>query len=76
MRRIQRDTIERGRTLPDIMSQYNKTVRPMHEIHVEPSKHHADIIVHGYDEDETVSRKRMELAKTVICNHLKMEAVL
>mmetsp|Transcript_21882 Transcript_21882/g.46203 ORF Transcript_21882/g.46203 Transcript_21882/m.46203 type:complete len:246 (-) Transcript_21882:182-919(-) len=76
MRRIQRDSVERGRTLPDIIAQYSATVRPMHEMFVEPSKNNADLIVHGYDEDETVSRKRMDLAMRVICNHLKMEAVL
>lgn len=76
MRRIQRDTVERKRTLPDILSQYTTTVRPMHELFVEPSKHNADLIVHGHDEDEVVSRKRMELAMKVVCNHLKMEAFI
>ena len=66
MRRIQRDTVERKRTLPDILAQYSSTVRPMHNEFVEPSKHNADLIVHGHDEDEAVSRKRMELAKRVI----------
>lgn len=76
MRRIQRDTVERKRTLPDILSQYTTTVRPMHELFVEPSKNNADLIVHGHDEDEVVSRKRMELAMKVVCNHLKMEAFI
>eukprot|EP00571_Detonula_confervacea_P016853 CAMPEP_0172299372 /NCGR_PEP_ID=MMETSP1058-20130122/1718_1 /TAXON_ID=83371 /ORGANISM="Detonula confervacea, Strain CCMP 353" /LENGTH=246 /DNA_ID=CAMNT_0013008819 /DNA_START=24 /DNA_END=764 /DNA_ORIENTATION=+ len=76
MRRIERDTIERGRTLSEILSQYAATVRPMHNEFVEPSKHNADLIVHGHDEDEGVSRKRMELAMRVICNHLKMETVI
>jgi len=76
MRRIQRDSVERGRTLADILVQYSATVRPMHAEFVEPSKFNADLIVHGHDEDENVSWKRMELAKKVICNHLKMEAVL
>ena len=76
MRRIQRDTIERGRVLPDILDQYSKTVRPMHNAYVEPSKKNADLLVHGHHEDEEVSRKRMALAMTVICNHLKMETGL
>jgi len=76
MRRIQRDTIERGRTLPDILDQYSKTVRPMHNEYVEPSKKNADLLVQGHHEDEEVSRKRMALAMTVICNHLKMETGL
>ncbi len=75
MRRIQRDTIERGRTLQEILDQYSATVRPMHNQFVEPSKHNADLIAHGYDEDEIVSRKRMDLVKRVIVNHLKMEII-
>lgn len=76
VRRIQRDTIERERTLSDILSQYSATVRPMHNQFVEPSKHNADLIVHGWhDEDESVSRKRMDLAMRVIVNHLKRETV-
>jgi uridine kinase len=75
-RRIQRDTVERGRTLPDILSQYSKTVRPMHNQFVEPSKLNADLIVYGHHENNEVSKKRMELAMKVICNHLKMETDL
>ena len=73
MRRIRRDSVERGRQLSDILSQYERTVRPMHDAFVEPSKRVADIIVPGHDEDENVSLRRMELAMKVICNHLRME---
>lgn len=59
--------------LSDILSQYESTVRPMHDAFVEPSKRAADIIVPGHDEDEEVSLKRMELAMRVICNHLRVE---
>lgn len=45
MRRIKRDLEERGRTLGAIFSQYMKTVKPMHEKYVEPSRHYADIII-------------------------------
>ena len=45
IRRIQRDTVERGRTLDGIITQYLATVRPMHVEFVEPSKRHAHIIV-------------------------------
>ncbi|EED91695.1 predicted protein [Thalassiosira pseudonana CCMP1335] len=76
MRRIQRDTVERGRTLPEIMAQYSTTVRPMHNEFVEPSKDNADLIVHGHAEDESVSRKRMDLAMRVICSYLQTEADL
>lgn len=45
LRRIKRDVIDRGRTLESVEKQYLETVKPMHELYVEPSKHNADIIV-------------------------------
>jgi uridine kinase len=45
LRRVQRDIEERGRTFASVKEQYTKTVRPMHDAFVEPSKVNADIIV-------------------------------
>ncbi|WOC32647.1 MULTISPECIES: uridine kinase [Caproicibacterium] len=45
IRRLMRDVKERGRSLDSVISQYMRTVKPMHEQFVEPSKKHADIIV-------------------------------
>lgn len=45
IRRLERDTKERGRSIDSVISQYLNTVRPMHEAFIEPSKKHADIIV-------------------------------
>lgn len=45
IRRLERDTRERGRTLQSVIDQYLQTVRPMHLEFVEPSKRYADIIV-------------------------------
>ncbi len=47
LRRILRDTEERGRTLASVIIQYLTTVKPMHEAFVEPYKRYADIIVPG-----------------------------
>ena len=44
-RRILRDVTERGRTLESVLTQYQTTVKPMHEKYVEPSKKFADIVV-------------------------------
>ena len=44
-RRIARDVTKRGRTLESVLSQYQNTVKPMHEKYVEPSKKFADIVV-------------------------------
>lgn len=45
MRRMQRDILERGRSLESVIEQYQKTVRPMFMQFIEPSKQYADIIV-------------------------------
>ena len=47
MRRLQRDIVERERSLESVIRQYEQTVRPMHLQFVEPSKRYADIIVPG-----------------------------
>ena len=44
-RRIARDVNERGRTLESVLEQYQNTVKPMHEMYVEPSKKFANIVV-------------------------------
>lgn len=45
IRRLKRDIIERKRTVDSVLAQYEKTVRPMHDRFVEPSKRYADIII-------------------------------
>ena len=47
LRRIARDTKERGRSLDSVIDQYLTTVKPMHDAFVEPYKRYADIIVPG-----------------------------
>ena len=44
-RRIKRDVTKRGRTLESVLTQYQQTVKPMHEKYVEPSKRFAHIVV-------------------------------
>ncbi|MBD4938066.1 uridine kinase, partial [Xanthomonas citri pv. citri] len=43
IRRLQRDMLERGRTMDSVIAQYRKTVRPMFLQFIEPSKQYADI---------------------------------
>jgi uridine kinase len=45
IRRLQRDLIERGRTMESVIEQYLSTVRPMHLEFVDPSKRYADVII-------------------------------
>ena len=47
LRRILRDTKERGRSLESVIGQYLTTVKPMHDAFVEPYKRYADVIVPG-----------------------------
>ena len=50
LRRVERDTRERGRSLESVIAQYQATVKPMHERFVVPSKRHADLIIpEGYN---------------------------
>lgn len=50
IRRLHRDTQERGRTIPSVIEQYLATVRPMYLQYVLPSRAHADLIVSGEEE--------------------------
>ena len=44
-RRIKRDVNKRGRTLESVLTQYQATVKPMHEKYVEPSKKYANLVI-------------------------------
>ncbi|MEN6387856.1 MAG: uridine kinase [Candidatus Cryosericum sp.] len=45
IRRLLRDTRERGRSVESVVKQYMEVVRPMHLQFVEPSKRYADLII-------------------------------
>lgn len=45
MRRISRDIVDRQRDITSIQHQYYATVRPMHVLHVAPSKRQAHLVV-------------------------------
>jgi len=44
-RRVLRDSEERARSVRSIVDQWQNTVKPMHELYVEPSKKHAHVII-------------------------------
>ncbi len=55
IRRLQRDTKERGRTIESVINQYLNTVKPMHYAFVKPTKRYADIIIpNDYSHDVAV----------------------
>lgn len=45
LRRLIRDTEERGRSMESVINQYLNVVRPMHNQFIEPTKKYADIII-------------------------------
>lgn len=62
IRRLLRDIKERGRTMEDVVEQYEKTVRPMHIKFVEPTKKLADLIVLW----ETINQNSVKLVVSMI----------
>lgn len=45
IRVISRDCIERGRTPEAVIDRYQRVLKPMHQLHIEPAKKFANIIV-------------------------------
>ena len=45
IRVLRRDVVERGRTVEDLIDRYQRIIKPMHNLHIEPTKAYADIIV-------------------------------
>ena len=45
IRNIQRDTIDRGRTVSMVVERYLKVLKPMHDQFIEPTKRYADLII-------------------------------
>jgi len=45
IRRLERDTTERGRTVESVIKQYIEVVRPGHYEFIEPTKRYADLII-------------------------------
>lgn len=45
IRVIRRDCVERGRTPEMVIDRYQETLKPMHELYIEPSKRYSDLII-------------------------------
>ena len=56
IRRIERDTRDRGRSLEETVERYLRWVRPMHEAYVWPSMRKADLIVRNYRDPSAAIR--------------------
>ena len=67
IRRIRRDTQERGRDLSEVLHRYQTTLKPMHQEFIEPSKNEADLIVPNMRHNNVA----IDFLTTVINNSLK-----
>ena len=67
IRRIRRDTQERGRDLYEVLHRYQTTLKPMHQEFIEPSKNEADLIVPNMRKNSVA----IDFLSTVINNSLK-----
>lgn len=56
LRRLTRDIVERDRTVESVVEQYRRTVRPMYEKYVAPTKEYADLVL-----KEATSKKMAEI---------------
>ncbi|MCC6622736.1 MAG: uridine kinase [Deltaproteobacteria bacterium] len=54
LRRVRRDISDRGRDMDGVLSQYQETVRPMHDAFVRPSSRSADLVVPGEGDNQIV----------------------
>ena len=52
IRNIQRDTIDRGRTVSMVVDRYLEVLKPMHEQFIEPTNRYADLIIPQGGENE------------------------
>jgi uridine kinase len=66
---IQRDIVERGRSVMTVLNRYHDTVKPSHLQFIEPSKRYADIIIPGGGENQV----GIEVLISIIEKHLKTD---
>src|SRR5512139_1581338 len=66
---IQRDIVERGRSVLQVLERYHDTVKPSHLQFIEPSKRYADIIIPGGGENQV----GIEVLISIIEKHLQNE---
>lgn len=62
IRRLKRDTSERGRDAKEVLEWYQKTLKPMHEQFIEPCKEHCDLIIPNNNYNQVA----IEIVKTII----------
>ena len=72
IRRLQRDVIERERSMESVISQYRKTVRPMFIQFVEPSKRYADVIIPEGGQNEVAMDMLVARLETLLAREMPL----
>ena len=62
-RRIKRDIAERGRTVVEVLQQYNRFVKPAYDDFIKPTMKYADVIVPFWDRNENAIEMLVENLK-------------
>lgn len=62
-RRIERDVAERGRTADFARYQFEEIVRPMHDLHVEPQRDAADLVIDNMGAPDFTALARPVIAR-------------
>jgi uridine kinase len=71
IRRLERDVKERGRSAESVIGQYRRTVKPMHDLFIEPTKQHADLIVPEGGSNSVALEVLSVYVKEFTANYLK-----
>ena len=66
IRRIKRDTTERGRDVNEVLNRYQTTLKPMHLEFIEPAKEFADIIIPNNKRNKVA----IDIIKTIVHNRI------
>ncbi|GET46263.1 uridine kinase [Capnocytophaga felis] len=66
IRRIKRDTTERGRDVEEVLHRYQTTLKPMHLQFIEPTKEYADIIIPNNRRNNVA----IDIIKTIVHNRI------
>ncbi|AEE77321.1 uridine kinase-like protein [Arabidopsis thaliana] len=68
-RRIQRDTVERGRNIQNVLEQYTKFVKPSFDEYIQPSMKYADIIIPRGGDNDVAIDLIVQHIRTKLCQH-------
>lgn len=66
IRRMKRDISERGRDMNEVLDRYQNTLKPMHQLFIEPTKAYADLII----PNNTYNTVAIDIVKTIINERL------